>query len=83
VAAPSQPRCSRNRTIITQERGSCTNEIWNAEIVSHTGATYVIEDAGYNGMIAPGQSASFGFNGSPGDVTAGPTNYVLNGVALG
>ncbi len=58
--------------------------IWDASIVSHTGTLYVITNAGWNSTIAPGGSAPFGFNGSPGDVgTDVPTNYVLNGVALG
>lgn len=58
-------------------------QIWNAQIVSHTGNHYVIKDAGYNATIGAGQTTTFGFNGAPGNVTAGPTNYVLNGVALG
>jgi cellulase/cellobiase CelA1 len=58
-------------------------EIWNAQIVSHTGNHYVIRDAGYNATIAPGQSVSFGFNATPGGHPAGPKNYVFNGVALG
>jgi cellulase/cellobiase CelA1 len=57
--------------------------IWDAAIVSHSGTSYKIEDAGYNGVIAPGQSVSFGFNGAPGGLTAGPTNYVLTPDALG
>src|SRR5262249_55748889 len=57
-------------------------QIWNAQIVSHTGTHYVIKDAGYNATIGAGQTTTFGFNGAPGHVTSGPTNYVLNGVAL-
>jgi aryl-phospho-beta-D-glucosidase BglC (GH1 family) len=58
-------------------------QIWNAQIVSHTGSQYVIQNASYNGAIAPGQSVSFGFLGSPGGITTGPTNYLVNGVPLG
>ena len=58
--------------------------IWDASIVSHTGAQYVITNAGWNAAIAPGGTASFGFNGSAGSVgTDVPASYVLNGVALG
>ena len=57
--------------------------IWNAQILSHTGTRYVIQDAGYNSTIAPGQSVSFGFNATPGNHPAGPANYVLNGTSLG
>lgn len=58
-------------------------QIWNAQIVSHTGNHYVIQDVGYDGTIAPSQSVSFGFNATPGNHPAEPTNYVLNGMALG
>ncbi len=58
--------------------------IWDASIVSHTGNQYVITNAGWNANIAPGGTAPFGFNASPGNVgTDVPTNYVLNGLALG
>ena len=59
------------------------SSIWNATIVSHVGNHYVIQDAGYNASIAAGQSVTIGFNASPGKPASGPTNYVLNGVALG
>jgi aryl-phospho-beta-D-glucosidase BglC (GH1 family) len=57
--------------------------IWNGTIISHVGNHYVVGDAGYNSIIGPGQSVSFGFNASPGNVTTGPANYILNGVPLG
>ena len=59
------------------------SSIWNATIVSHVGNHYVIQDAGYNASIAAGQSVTIGFNASPGKPASEPTNYVLNGVALG
>jgi aryl-phospho-beta-D-glucosidase BglC (GH1 family) len=59
------------------------NSIWSASIASHTGNHYVIDNASWNGAIAPGQSASFGFTGTPGNVTTKPANYTLNGVAIG
>ncbi|HEX3148910.1 MAG TPA: Calx-beta domain-containing protein [Gemmataceae bacterium] len=57
-------------------------QIWNGVIASHAGAHYVIDDAGYNRTINPGQAADFGFVGSPGNVTNFPANYLLNGVPL-
>lgn len=58
--------------------------IWDASIVSHTGNQYVITNAGWNATIAPGGTATLGFNGSPGSVGNDvPTSYVLNGVVLG
>ena len=41
-----------------------------------------MQDAGYNATIAAGASISFGFNGSPGNVKAGPTNWTLNSVPI-
>jgi hypothetical protein len=59
-------------------------EIWDGTIASHTGDQYVITNAGWNSTIAPGGTAEFGFNGSPGNVgTDFPTNFELNGVPLG
>jgi hypothetical protein len=57
-------------------------QIWDATIQSHSGTQYVIHNAGYNSTIAPGQSVSFGFLGSPGGIWAAPTNYLLNGVPI-
>jgi hypothetical protein len=53
--------------------------IWDATVASHAGNHYVVQNAGWNSTIAAGATVSFGFNGSPGNVTAGPTNYVLHG----
>jgi hypothetical protein len=53
--------------------------IWNASIYSHVGSHYIIENASYNGSVAPGSSVSFGFNGSPGNPGAGPSNFVVHG----
>ena len=41
--------------------------IWNANIVSHEGQHYVIENAGYNDALAPRSSVSFGFSATPDD----------------
>lgn len=58
------------------------SQIWNGKLLSHIGNHYVIGDAGYNAAIGAGQSVTFGFNASPGHVTTGPANYILNGVPL-
>ena len=55
-------------------------QIWNAQLVAQGNGHTEIKDAGWNSTIGPGQSVSFGFNGAPGHVTAGPTDYVVNGV---
>ena len=56
--------------------------IWDASIVNHTGNHYIIRGAGWNNDLAAGGVVSFGFLGSPGQTTAAPANYVLNGVPL-
>ncbi|WP_084539781.1 Calx-beta domain-containing protein [Azorhizobium doebereinerae] len=38
--------------------------IWNAEIVSHTGDTYVIRNAAWNGTVGADAEVSFGFIGT-------------------
>jgi len=59
-------------------------QIWDASITSHTGNQYVITNAGYNATIPGNGSVTFGFNGAPGNAGPDvPTNYVLNGTALG
>lgn len=57
--------------------------IWNANIASHVGNHYVIKAKSWNSMIPPGGSVTFGFQGTTGNVTAGPTSFVLNGVSVG
>jgi cellulase/cellobiase CelA1 len=55
-------------------------QIWNA---SHqqTGAKVTVTDAGWNGKVAPGSSAAFGFTGTTtGDGTA-PGAFTLGGEA--
>ena len=44
--------------------GGTIENIWNAVILSREGDHYVIQNAGYNGNVLPGQSISFGFNAS-------------------
>ncbi|MBO6242381.1 MAG: cellulose binding domain-containing protein [Butyrivibrio sp.] len=41
--------------------------IWNANIISHEGNHYVIENAGHNGSIASSSNVSFGFSAVPAD----------------
>ena len=56
--------------------------IWDASIVSHTGNHYVITNAGWNATLPGKGSVSFGFNAGPGNTTAVPVNYLLNGNPL-
>lgn len=54
--------------------------IWCAKVLSHVGNHYVIGAEHWNGKLAAGASTTFGFNGSPGNVAAGPTNVVFKPV---
>ncbi|MGE0415509.1 MAG: cellulase family glycosylhydrolase [Acetobacteraceae bacterium] len=68
---------------ITNDTGSATNgwkveldtadlivNLWNGKILSHVGDVYVIGNADYNGTVASGGSASFGFQASHTDPSA-------------
>ena len=59
------------------------SSIWNATITSHVGNHYIIQNAGWNSTIQPGANVTIGFNGSPGNVTVGPTNYAWVGTQSG
>ena len=56
--------------------------IWGGEIVSHQGTHYIVRNLSHNSTIAVGTSVSFGFNGSPGNITNPPSSYILNGQSL-
>jgi len=55
--------------------------VWNSSLVGASTGTVTIKDAGWNGTLAAGASATIGFsaNGSP---TNYPTNYYFNGTAV-
>ncbi|HBL41898.1 MAG TPA: hypothetical protein DDZ90_00715, partial [Planctomycetaceae bacterium] len=54
-------------------------DIWNAEIVSHVGNTYVIRGASWNDDIAAGDTVSFGFIGTSSGLAEPLSDFVLNG----
>ena len=54
-----------------------TKDIWDAQLISHVGTLYTIENASWNGTIGAGQSVSFGFNASWNGTHVAPTNYVV------
>jgi hypothetical protein len=59
------------------------SDIWDATVLSHVGNHYIIGSAGWNSTLAPGGIVSFGFVAGPGNTTAQPSSYLLNGVPLG
>lgn len=46
------------------------SSLWSGSIVSRTGSTYTVVNAAWNGSLAVGQSATFGFTASPGGAAA-------------
>lgn len=54
------------------------SSVWNAQIVSHTGNHYVIKNGGWNGNIAAGDSANFGFQSSSDASVGSATNVVFS-----
>ncbi|UXA16212.1 cellulase family glycosylhydrolase [Mycobacterium sp. SMC-4] len=57
--------------------------IWNAEIVSHSGDHYVVRNAAWNGTVAAGQRVEFGFQAGTVGATTAATNFVVNGIPVG
>lgn len=54
-------------------------DIWNAEIVSHVGNTYVIRGVSWNSDIPVGGAVSFGFIGTSTGLEVPLSDFVLNG----
>ena len=57
--------------------------IWNAVIVSHVGNHYVIKNASWNGSLAAGKQAAFGFQATSGAAGHDASGFLLNGAAVG
>jgi cellulase/cellobiase CelA1 len=55
--------------------------VWSAVLNSHTGTHYIFKNESYNGALAPGAKATFGFQGDPGNPPL-PTNAKVNGVSV-
>ncbi len=43
------------------------DQIWNAQIISHSGNSYIVQGADYNKTLYPGGQVNFGFIASPGN----------------
>jgi GH18 family chitinase len=57
--------------------------LWNGTIIARNGSTYTVANAAWNGSLAVGQSATFGFTASPGGAAARLRNLTVafDGVA--
>lgn len=53
---------------------------WNAT-VTQSGSSVTARNVDYNGTLAPGASASFGFQGTHSGTNGAPTGWTLNGTA--
>ena len=53
------------------------SSLWNGTIVGRSGSTYTVANATWNGSLAVGQSATFGFTGSPGGAAARLRNLTV------
>ncbi|MGW6443081.1 cellulase family glycosylhydrolase [Lentzea sp. NPDC055074] len=63
----------------TWPSGQQVSQAWNATVTS-SGAQATAADAGYNAVIEPNSTVSFGFNGSWSGANTAPTSFALNGV---
>lgn len=57
--------------------------VWNARIVSHVGAHYVIENADWNRSIPANGSVTFGFQAISQGNPAKPAGFTVNGEKIG
>ncbi|MFV2102865.1 GH12 family glycosyl hydrolase domain-containing protein [Micromonospora sp. LOL_024] len=60
--------------------GQQVTNSWNAT-VSQSGSSVTARNVGYNGTIAPGGTASFGYQGTLNGGYSSPTSFTLNGAA--
>ena len=60
--------------------GQAITSSWNANLTT-SGSAVTARNVGYNGSLAPGASASFGFQGSLNGTYSSPTAFTLNGTA--
>lgn len=54
------------------------DNFWTAKIIEHVDNHYVVKNDGYNVNIAPNETITLGFGGSPGNVIDSPTNFKLH-----
>jgi hypothetical protein len=56
--------------------------IWDAQIVSHAGSHYVLQNVSWDPDLLAGQSLDFGFNADWADPRIAPIHFVLNGAPI-
>ncbi|MEU7901539.1 cellulose-binding domain-containing protein, partial [Actinoplanes sp. NPDC049118] len=60
--------------------GQTVTQLWNG-VVTQSGSSVSVRDAGYNAALGTNASTSFGFNGATTGTNTDPTAFTLNGVA--
>ncbi|GIJ80788.1 Cellulose binding domain-containing protein [Micromonospora phaseoli] len=60
--------------------GQQVTNTWNATL-SQSGSSVTARNVGHNGTIAPGGTASFGYQGTLNGAYSSPTSFTLNGAA--
>ncbi|MFB4281423.1 PHB depolymerase family esterase [Nonomuraea sp. MTCD27] len=78
IANTSTTQVSAWNLAFTLPAGQTITSTWNASI-SPTSGQVTARNASYNAAIAPGASASFGFQATHGGNTAQPSSFTLNG----
>ncbi len=59
------------------------SSVWNGEIVSRSGSTYMVRGASWNSTLPAAGAVSFGFSATPGGAAAVFENVVVSGVYNG
>jgi endoglucanase len=70
-----------NGWTVTFNLANAITNIWNAQIISHTGTSYVIGNLPYNSAIAVGGNVAYGFQATAGN-PVWPSSATLNGATL-
>jgi aryl-phospho-beta-D-glucosidase BglC (GH1 family) len=68
--------------IVEFEAAFAITNIWNAEIVSHTGTHYVVRNAPWNAAVPAGGALSFGFQATPGPSGGAIDHFAINGQGI-
>ncbi len=69
-----------NWTLAFDFAPSITN-IWSAQIATHSGTRYMLQNLAYNAALNPGDKVTFGFQGAPGGKLV-PKNGSFNGASV-
>ncbi|ASO21341.1 hypothetical protein FHR81_002312 [Actinoalloteichus hoggarensis] len=66
----------------TYPDGQRITQAWNSQ-VTQSGSVVTARNVSWNGTVAPGGSATFGFNAAKSGANTAPTDFAVNGAACG